>query len=45
LAQYYEDVEPLGRLDARTGPTSARFFFAFKLDRPRGPIGPLAKCE
>jgi hypothetical protein len=44
LAQYYEDVEPLGRFDIRTGPTSARFFFAFKLDRPRGPIGPLAKC-
>jgi hypothetical protein len=45
LAQYYEDVEPLGRFDVRTGPTSARFFFAFKLDQPRGPIGALAKCQ
>jgi hypothetical protein len=45
LGQYYDDVEALGRLGARTGPTSARIYFAFKLDRPRGPIGPLAKCE
>jgi 4-amino-4-deoxy-L-arabinose transferase-like glycosyltransferase len=45
LGQYYDEVEPLGRFDARTGPTSARAYFAFKLDRPRGPIGRLAKCE
>ncbi len=45
LGRYYDEVEPLGRFDARTGPTSARMYFAFKLDRPRGPIGPLAKCE
>ena len=45
LGRYYDEVEPLGRFDARTGPTSARIFFAFKLDRPRGPIGPLTKCE
>jgi 4-amino-4-deoxy-L-arabinose transferase-like glycosyltransferase len=45
LGQYYDDVQALGRFEARTGPTSARTYFAFKLDRARGPIGPLSKCE
>ncbi len=45
LGQYYERVEPLGRFNPRTGPTSARSYFAFKLDGPRGPIGPLAMCR
>ena len=45
LGQYYERVEPLGRFDPRTGPTSARFYFAFRLDGPRGPVGPLAACQ
>jgi 4-amino-4-deoxy-L-arabinose transferase-like glycosyltransferase len=45
LGQYYEHVEPLGRFDPRTGPTSVRSYFAFKLDGPRRPIGPLAMCE
>jgi 4-amino-4-deoxy-L-arabinose transferase-like glycosyltransferase len=45
LDQYYERVEPLGRFDPRTGPTSARFYFAFRLDAPRGPAGPLAVCQ
>lgn len=45
LGRYYDEVEPLGRFEARTGPTSSRMYYAFKLDRPRGPIGPLTKCE
>jgi 4-amino-4-deoxy-L-arabinose transferase-like glycosyltransferase len=44
LGQYYDSVESLGRFDPRTGPTSARFFFGFKLNGPRGPVGPLAVC-
>jgi 4-amino-4-deoxy-L-arabinose transferase-like glycosyltransferase len=45
LGQYFDEAEPLGQFEASTGPTSARVYFAFKLDRPRGPIGPPAKCE
>jgi 4-amino-4-deoxy-L-arabinose transferase-like glycosyltransferase len=44
LGQFYERVESLGRFDPRTGPTSARSYFAFKLDGPRQPVGPLAMC-
>ena len=45
LSRYFASVEPLGRLDAPTGPASARHYFAFKLDRPRGPIGPRGPCR
>ena len=41
LAAYFTSVEPLGQFETPTGPTSARTYFAFKLDGRRGPIGPL----
>jgi len=44
FAPHYRSVEPLGRLEARTGPTSSRTFFAFKLSGPLGELGPLAGC-
>ena len=44
LAAQFAQVEPLGAFDARTGPRSARTYYAFKLDMPRGPIGPLGSC-
>lgn len=44
LSQYYASVEPLGTFDARTGPTTLRQYFAFKLSGPRGPIGLLGPC-
>jgi hypothetical protein len=44
LAAQFAQVEALGAFDARTGPTSARTSYAFKLDTPRGPIGPLGSC-
>jgi hypothetical protein len=40
LARYYRSVEPLGRVEARTGPTSTRTFFAFLLSNPIAEIGP-----
>jgi 4-amino-4-deoxy-L-arabinose transferase-like glycosyltransferase len=45
LSRYFATVEPLGRLDAPTGPASARHYFAFKLAQPRGPIGPRGPCR
>jgi 4-amino-4-deoxy-L-arabinose transferase-like glycosyltransferase len=44
LARYAE-VEPLGSFTAASGPTSSRAYFAFKLARARGPIGPLPICS
>jgi 4-amino-4-deoxy-L-arabinose transferase-like glycosyltransferase/membrane-associated phospholipid phosphatase len=41
LAEYYSTVEPLGPIDATTGPHSARRFFAFKLSGVRRSIAPL----
>jgi hypothetical protein len=41
LAEYYSTVEPLGPIDAATGPHSARRFFAFKLSGARRSIAPL----
>jgi hypothetical protein len=43
LAQYTQ-VEPLGRFVAPSGPTSVRSFYAFRLEKPRGPITPAAMC-
>jgi hypothetical protein len=43
LTKQYRQVEPLGRIEARTGPNSFRNFFAFKLSDPVGEIG-LAGC-
>jgi 4-amino-4-deoxy-L-arabinose transferase-like glycosyltransferase len=44
LGQYFDEVQALGRFNVRTGPTSNRVYFAFKLDGIRAPVGPLAKC-
>lgn len=45
LAAYFAEVTPLGRIEAPTGPTSARGYFAFKLDQRNRAIGPLAPCN
>jgi Dolichyl-phosphate-mannose-protein mannosyltransferase len=45
LAAQFSSVEALGHFDAPTGPTTKRTYFAFKLDGPRGPIGPLGGCR
>ena len=44
FAKHYRSVEPVGRLQARTGPTSSRSYFAVKLSDPSGEIGPLTGC-
>ena len=44
LSAQIASVEVLRPITAPMGPTSARTFFAFKLDKPRGPIGPLGSC-
>jgi hypothetical protein len=44
LAAQFASVEPLGRFDAPTGPTTARTYFAFKLDSWRTPMQPLGGC-
>lgn len=44
LSRQFSEVEPLGRFDAATGPTSARSYFAFRLDGRRGPLQPLGGC-
>lgn len=44
LAAQFASVEPLGSFEAPTGPTTARTYYAFKLDRPIGLIRPLAGC-
>jgi hypothetical protein len=41
LARFYREVEPLGRFEARTGPNSARAYFAFRLAQPIADIGPV----
>jgi 4-amino-4-deoxy-L-arabinose transferase-like glycosyltransferase len=45
LQQYYAEVAPLGQFVSRTGPTSRRIYFAFKLAGPRKAIGRLSRCE
>jgi hypothetical protein len=44
FTRHYRSVEPAGRLEARTGPTTSRSYFAFKLSGPLGEIGPLSGC-
>lgn len=44
FASHYRSVEPVGRLEARTGPTSSRTYYAFKLSGPVGEVGPLSGC-
>jgi len=41
----YASVEPLGSFTAASGPSSSRTYFAFKLAKARGPIGPLPICS
>jgi len=44
LAAQFASVEPLGSFEAPTGPTTARTYFAFKLEGWRAPMRPLAGC-
>jgi 4-amino-4-deoxy-L-arabinose transferase-like glycosyltransferase len=44
LSDQFASAEMLRSFTVATGPTSARTYYAFKLDRPRGPIAPLAPC-
>jgi len=44
LSDYFSDVEGLGVIVARSGPSTARYFNAFKLAGPRGPIPPRGAC-
>jgi 4-amino-4-deoxy-L-arabinose transferase-like glycosyltransferase len=41
----YARVEPLGSFTAASGPSSSRTYFAFKLAKARGPVGPLPTCS
>jgi hypothetical protein len=45
LEKFYRTVAPLGSFDARTGPTTFRRYFAFKLSGSRGVIEPLGDCR
>jgi hypothetical protein len=40
----FTGVEPLGSFEAPTGPTTARTYFAFKLEGWRSPMRPLSGC-
>jgi 4-amino-4-deoxy-L-arabinose transferase-like glycosyltransferase len=44
LAEFYANVEPLGGFDARTGPTTKRTYFAFRLSGRKKAIAPLGPC-
>jgi 4-amino-4-deoxy-L-arabinose transferase-like glycosyltransferase len=44
LARYYRNVEPLGQVVARVGPTSSRSYSVFKLSGASAEIGPLSGC-
>jgi 4-amino-4-deoxy-L-arabinose transferase-like glycosyltransferase len=44
LAAQFASVEPLGSFEAPTGPTTARTYYAFKLDARQGSIRPLGWC-
>ncbi len=44
LTRHYRNVESLGTLQARTGPTSSRSYTAFLLSGAQGDIGPLSGC-
>jgi 4-amino-4-deoxy-L-arabinose transferase-like glycosyltransferase len=45
LGDYFRDVEPLGRIVAPSGPRTAHFFEAYKLDGLRGDIKPRGRCD
>jgi 4-amino-4-deoxy-L-arabinose transferase-like glycosyltransferase len=44
LTAQFANVEPLGQFEAPTGRKTARTYYAFKLEGPRGPIQPLGGC-
>jgi 4-amino-4-deoxy-L-arabinose transferase-like glycosyltransferase len=44
FTRHYRSVEPAGRLEARTGPTTSRSYFAFKLSGPLGELAPFSGC-
>jgi len=44
LAAQFTNVEPLGSFSAPTGPTTARLYYAFRLDGWRPPMRPLGGC-
>ncbi len=44
LARHYRNVEALGALVARSGPTTSRNYFAFKLSGALNDIAPLSRC-
>ena len=45
LADYFRDVQPLGPIVAPSGPTSARYFEAYRLDGLRAEIRPREECD
>jgi 4-amino-4-deoxy-L-arabinose transferase-like glycosyltransferase len=45
LAAQFATVEPLEAIPTRSGPTTGRVYYAFKLDNPRGPVRPLGQCR
>ena len=44
LKRFYREVQPLGPIDVRTGPTTSRQFHAFRLVGRQRPIEPLGYC-
>lgn len=44
LSAQFASIEPLGAFETPTGPTSARTYFAFKLEGWRLPVRPLGEC-
>jgi 4-amino-4-deoxy-L-arabinose transferase-like glycosyltransferase len=42
--KFYSEVEPLGLVPMRTGPTTGRQFYVTRLAGRRQPIGPLGPC-
>ncbi|MEX1083735.1 MAG: glycosyltransferase family 39 protein, partial [Xanthobacteraceae bacterium] len=44
LARFYENVTRLPAVTANSGPTSARSYYAFKLENRRRPLEPLGPC-
>ncbi len=45
LSEHFATVQIVGSFKAPTGPKTWRNYVAFRLDRPKGPIGPLAECK
>ena len=44
LEKFYQNVSLVGSFDSRSGPTSFRRYFAFRLEGGKGAIHPLGKC-